>query len=277
MKTVLITGGTDGIGKGLAMNLLMKGYRIIVVGSSKAKGTDFCNEAKQITDEKNVIFLKANLSLISENKRIIDEIKNNYDSLDALVLCAQSQKYSTIYRETEEGFEFSFALYYLSRYILSYGLKDSLNKTEVPIIINVCAPGMKGDVRWNDLQYKNKYNSIKAIMHGSRLNDLLGVSFAENNKAGKIKYVLFNPIAVQTNGALQAYEQPVIRFIVKQIFKFIAKPVDEVIKPIVELLENPPAKNLSAYKQKKSVSLTMKTFNQDKAERLHSLTEDLVC
>ncbi|WP_312815691.1 SDR family NAD(P)-dependent oxidoreductase [Sedimentibacter sp.] len=276
MKTILVTGGTDGIGKGLAMDLLKKGNRVIVLGSSLKKGLDFCSEAKQFTDENKVIFLQANLSLVSENKRIIEEIKRNYDELDALVLCAQSQKYSTIYKETDEGFEFSFALYYLSRYVLSYGLKTILEKAKAPIIINVCAPGTKGSVKWDNLQYKNKYNSIKAIMHGSRLNDLLGVSFVENYPNRKIKYVLFNPVAVQTKGATQAYEQPAIRFLVNKIFKLIGKPVNEAIKPILELMERPPNLNLSAYKQKKVVSLTMETFNKDYAERLFKLTEDLL-
>jgi NAD(P)-dependent dehydrogenase (short-subunit alcohol dehydrogenase family) len=276
VKTILITGGTDGIGKGLAMNFLTKGHRVIVVGSNATKGEKLYNEAKQIAAEDRVIFLQANLSLVSENQRIIEEIQNNYNTLDALILCAQYQKYSTTYKETEEGLEFSFALYYLSRYILSYGLKSCLEKTEAPIIINVCAPGMKGTVNWDDLQYRNKYNSIKAIMHGSRLNDLLGVAFAENDNKGKIKYILYNPSAVRTNGATQAYEQLIMKFIVNLTYRFMGKTVEEAIKPIIELLENQPSSALAAFKQKKEIRLTMETFNKDNAKRLFRLTEDLI-
>ncbi len=39
MKTILITGGTDGMGKGVAMHFLKKGDRVIVVGSSSEKAT----------------------------------------------------------------------------------------------------------------------------------------------------------------------------------------------------------------------------------------------
>jgi NAD(P)-dependent dehydrogenase (short-subunit alcohol dehydrogenase family) len=276
MKTILITGGTDGIGKGIAMNFLKKGHSVIVVGSSSAKGEKLCGEAKQIAAEDRLIFLQANLSLVSENERIIEEVQNRFKALDALILCAQSQKYSTTYRETEEGFEFSFALYYLSRYLLSYGLKSCLEKAKEPIILNVCAPGMKGTVNWDDLQHKNKYNSTKAIMHGSRLNDLLGVAFAENDNKRQIKYILYNPGAVRTNGATQAYEQPIMKFIVKLTYKFMGKIVEEAIKPIIGLLENPPLLNLVAIKQKKEVSLRMETFNKNNAKRLFKLTEDLI-
>lgn len=107
-----------------------------------------------------------------------------------LVFCAASQKYKKTYSETQEGFELTFGLYYLSRYILSYGLKECLEKAENPVIMNVCAPGMKGTVNWDDLQNKNNFESNKVKYHGSRLNDLLGVAFAENDTVRKIKYIL---------------------------------------------------------------------------------------
>lgn len=36
MKTILVTGGTDGVGRGVADHFLKKGDRVIVVGSSTA-------------------------------------------------------------------------------------------------------------------------------------------------------------------------------------------------------------------------------------------------
>lgn len=155
------------------------------------------------------------------------------------------------YSETQEGFEFSFGLSYLSRYVLSYGLKEVLEKADNPVILNVCAPGMNGTVNLEDIQNKKNYNGARAKYHGSRLNDLLGVAFALNDPIGKIKYILFNPWAVQTNGTFEA------------------------ILPIIELLENPPSPSLSAYKQRKEVSLAMKTFDKENAQTLYNKTIQL--
>jgi len=276
MKTILITGGTSGIGKGIARHYLKNGDRVIVVGSSPAKGESFLEEAGILGAQERAIYLKADLNLVKENQRIIEEVKSKFSSLDVLILCAQYQKNRKTTIKTEEGFEISFGLYYLSRYVLSYGLKDCLENTLRPIIINVCAPGMKGAVNWYDLQSEKNFNSIKAIMHGSRLNDLLGVSYALNNQESRIKYILFNPGAVQTSGAMEAYDQPLTNLIIKGLYKLIGKPVEKAIVPMIKLIENPPTAPLSAYKQNKEVSLGMETFNKEKAHKLNSLTKDLI-
>lgn len=136
MKTVLVTGGASGLGKGIAMHCLKMGNRIIVIGSSQKNGDAFLNEARQLGTNERAVFMQADLSLISENKRIVEEIKSRFPALDTLIFCAT--KHSKEYTETAEGFELTFALDYLSRFILSYGLKECLEKTETPIIMNVC-------------------------------------------------------------------------------------------------------------------------------------------
>ena len=275
MKTVLVTGGTDGMGKGIAMHFLKKGDRVIVVGSSPAKGATFLNDAKVIGAEERAFFLQADLSLVKENMRIVEEVKRLFHTLDYLVLCAVSMKFRKNYIETQEGFEITFGLYYLSRYTLSYGLKESMEKTETPVIINVCAPGMKGEVNWDDLQFKNNFDSNKVQFHGSRLNDLLGVAFTQKDTIKKIKYILFNPWAVQTSGVMEMYEKPMMKRMMKLMYKIIGKPVEKAIIPIIDLLDSPPKASLSAYKQQKEVDLQMETFNKKNAQRLYDITVQL--
>lgn len=274
MKTILITGGTNGIGKAIAMHYIKKGARVIVVGSSGVNGEAFRNDAKALGAEDRATYLQANLSLVKENERIVEEIKFQFHSLDTMIFCAS--KHSKTYSETEEGFENTFALAYLSRFILSYGLKECLEKSENPVIFNVCAPGMKGEVNWDDLQHKNSFVTQQVSFHGSRLNDLLGVAFTKNDTVGKIKYILYNPWAVQTTGVLELFDSPLMKNVMKLTYKIIGKPVEKAIIPIIELLYNPPVSSLSAYKERKEVSLTMDTFNIENAEKLYYTTIQLL-
>lgn len=66
MRTYLITGGTDGIGKGIAMHLLEKGEQVIVVGSSLKKGELMLSEARQLGAANRVKYIQADLSLVTK-------------------------------------------------------------------------------------------------------------------------------------------------------------------------------------------------------------------
>jgi NAD(P)-dependent dehydrogenase (short-subunit alcohol dehydrogenase family) len=199
MRTILITGGASGIGKGIARHYLSKGDRVIAVGTSARNGEFFCSEDLQFgAGTERAVFIQADLSLIAENKRIIEEIKNGFLTIDMLIFCAS--RHCKEYSETAEGLEFSFALDYLSRFLLIHGLKECLEKADNPVIMNVCGTGMMGEINREDLQHKNSFNPMKVMMHGSRLNELSAVAFTKNDTVGKIKYVLYNPMAVQTPG-----------------------------------------------------------------------------
>lgn len=278
MRTVVIAGGTDGIGRQLALHFIRNGEHVIIIGRSSNKGEDLRLEVAKLDGKDRFLFLQADLSLVSENIRIVQEVSERVNHIDLFILCAQSQKYSKVYRETTEGFEHHFALYYLSRFILSNQFRELLRNSAAPLIINVCAPGVKGDIQWEDLQLRNQrpFNSIKAIMHGSRLNNLLGVAFAQSAADTNIKYVLFNPGAVQTKGATEAFDYKLIKIIIKLMYKIIGLPVQKAVEPIIHFVQSPPEGSLTAYKQNKQLDIAQVIRNKDQSERLVYLTLELI-
>lgn len=278
MRTIVITGGTDGIGRQLALQLIRDGENVIIIGRSSEKGEAMRLEAAKLNGESRFLFLQADLSLVSENIRIVHEVSNRVNRINQLILCAQSQQFSKVYRETKEGFEFHFALYYLSRFILSYKFRDLLANATAPLILNVCAPGVKGDIKWDDLQRQTDmpFNSIKAILHGSRLNDLLGVAFARSSAEPSIRYVLYNPGAVQTKGATEAFGHKLVNVFVKLMYRIIGLPVQKAVEPIFHLLKYPPEAFLTAYKRYEQLDLSQVVFNHNQSDRLIRLTLELI-
>jgi hypothetical protein len=264
MRTILITGGSNGIGNGIAFHYYNKGDRVIAIGNSVAVDEPNFRHA-----EDRIIFIKADLSLVKENKRIVEDIKRDFPEIDGLIFCASKHCKERI--ETAEGIEFSFALDYLSRFILGYGLKECLEKTERPVIMNVCGTGMKGEVNWSDLQHKNSFSPMKVMMHGSRLNDLSGIAFSHNDTVGKIKYILYNPMAVQTPGMMEFGNAAM-----KLYYKLAAKTVKKAVVPIAELLDNPPDAPISAYKERKELSLASATYDKENAIKLYDITAKLL-
>ncbi|UUZ82844.1 SDR family NAD(P)-dependent oxidoreductase [Paenibacillus sp. P26] len=272
MKKIVISGGTDGIGRGLALASLRRGDSVIVIGLHAEKGMALHEAAKELSAGERFHFIRADLSLISENRRVIEEVKLRFSTLDALVLCA---RYFRSHRsETPEGFEDNFALFYLSRYVLSYGLVEWLERSPDPVIVNVAGPGAPMSlIRWDDMEFKRGYDGTTALMQGGKLNDLLGVSFADRHGSDKIRYVLVNPGSTST-GFSGEYDDET-RPHIERMKKF-GKPVAKSIKPIASIVDNPPDEPLSAFAEGKRISIQQAFFDKDAAKRLSGLTEKLL-
>ena len=82
---------------------------------------------------------------------------------------------------------------------------------------------------------------------------------------------MYNPWAVLTPG-MEAFNSPVTRF----IYKLIGKPVSKAATIISELLDNPPALNLSAYREHKKLDLSHTSYNPENAKRLYVLTSSMI-
>ncbi|MFI6639434.1 SDR family NAD(P)-dependent oxidoreductase [Streptomyces sp. NPDC050504] len=275
MRTVVITGGTDGLGKGLALHYLRQGARVIVVGSTPAKGEALLAEAAAVPSDGHVTFLRADLTSVAATGGVVAGIKGACSSVDKLVLCAQRYRLFGPRAVTDEGLEHSFALSYLSRFLLSHGLRDVLEAARRPVIMNVGTPGVPlGRIHWDDPQLARRYGGTKATLQSFRANDLLGVAFPAVHADTRIRYVGYNPGVVAT-GMPDHLPQP-LRTLTKASFAVLATSVAKAVAPMARLLDAPPAERFTAHRGKRELPLKGKPFDPDAAMRLHRLTEDLL-
>ncbi|MEV0041189.1 SDR family NAD(P)-dependent oxidoreductase [Streptomyces sp. NPDC056909] len=272
MKTIVVTGGTSGIGQALAHTYLDRGDQVVILGPDPAKGKKFLDRAEKTGAADRAFFIEADLSLVSENQRVIGDIKTRFTAVDVLVLCARYfRSYRTV---TPEGFEHNFALYYLSRYLLGYGLADQMDKADRPIIMNIAGPGAgTAGIQWNDLGLKHGYDGWSAMFQGGRLNDLLGVSFADESKGHRARYVLLFPGGTRT-GFAGDFDPATAAYVDRM--KNAAQPVEFAIPPIVEIIDAPPREPLSAIVEGTPLSLLRPAFDKDAAARLDSITRELL-
>ncbi|WP_108992767.1 SDR family NAD(P)-dependent oxidoreductase [Paenibacillus agaridevorans] len=272
MKNLFIAGGTSGMGKGLAIHYLRQGSRVTVTGSNRLRGKEFLDEAASLGAANRASFIRADLLSLSENRRVIQEVQARHESIDGLVLTAMQQFPKR--KLTLDGFESTFALYYISRFILSYGLTDLLEKGKNPVIVSIGGTGMtKGEIHWDDLNLQNKYGLLKATLQGGRANDLLGVAYAENNKNAKTRFILNHP--GYTNSGTNHLAQP-FKSIMRIMGKLFAQPVDKSIQPIIKLMDHPPSQPLIAWDRTKAVDLSLSTLNKLDAMKLYQLTKHLL-
>ena len=251
-KTIVIGGGTDGMGRAMALARQARGDEVITLGSNPDKGRHVPN------------FLRVDLSDLDETRRVIREITAKWPKIDALLLSANRQGPRRV--ETAQGLERTFALYYLSRYLLGAGLRPYFG--DDPVIVNVAGVGVtKGTIHWDDLQLTRKYGMVRAQLQAGRLNDLLGVIQQPN-------YVLYHP-GFTRSGDLTPLPWAA-RKALKIAAKLKAQPVEEAIRPIHDWIDRPPAAPLTAVDRGRTLPLDLPTLNPANARRLAAATERLL-
>ncbi|RDI54079.1 SDR family NAD(P)-dependent oxidoreductase [Nocardia mexicana] len=272
MKTVVISGGTDGMGKALALTYLRRGDRVVAIGSSPEKGRALVDAAREFGADPRLEFLRADLSLVAENRRVLDRIAATYPVVDILVLAARY--YRSRRFVTAEGFEANFALFYLSRYLLGHGLADRLERADAPVLLDLAGPG--GDlsrIRWDDLQFAREYRPDDVMHQCGKLSDLLGVSFTRRHPDSRIAYVLLHPglTASGFTGDYDAADAEVVAGMRER-----AQPMDAALPRLLRHLDHPPAAPLSAFMQDNAVDVHGAPFDPGAADRLAAITAELL-
>jgi NAD(P)-dependent dehydrogenase (short-subunit alcohol dehydrogenase family) len=172
-RNILITGGTDGMGKATAHQLADMGARLLLVGRNRDKGEAAVSEIIRASGSETVTFLQADLSLVSEMRRAAENIRNTFDRLDVLVHSAGAV-FPQKRIQTDEGLEMSFAVGYLARFVLTNELLDPLRAAPAPQVLSIAGAGAGfGRVDFDNLNGKKSYNPFGAVAKFAGTNDLL--------------------------------------------------------------------------------------------------------
>jgi NAD(P)-dependent dehydrogenase (short-subunit alcohol dehydrogenase family) len=179
-KAALVTGGTDGIGKEIARGLALQGFRLIIVGRNAEKGAQAEQDLRVSTRNPNVDFLRADLGLMGEVKRLAEEVGRRWPSLHHLV---HNAGVVLGRREmTAEGLESTFAINYLSRFVLTRQLLPLLaaagRPNQAARIVIVSGAAQRGKVYFDDVSLASNFATLRAVLQSCRANDLFTAELA---------------------------------------------------------------------------------------------------
>lgn len=160
-KNIVVIGGTGGLGQALSRKIASQGANVLVVGQT------FRDQ-----QTRGIQFLQADLSLMSEAKRIADEIPA--ESIDMLIfttgIFAAPER-----QETSEGIERDFAVSYLNRFVILNHLAHRLGQLKAhKIRVFVMAYPGSGDIgQTEDLNWERSYKAMAAHMNTVAGNEIL--------------------------------------------------------------------------------------------------------
>src|SRR5664280_2697689 len=141
-KTVVITGGTSGIGEVAAVALAKMGARIVLVARDKSRGdatlARLHDSAPGIAHSVHF----ADLLRLAEMKRVAAQIADHESRIDVLINNAGALFGKR--RLTEDGLEYTFALNHMAYFVMTAGLRERLLASGPARIINTASAAHQG-------------------------------------------------------------------------------------------------------------------------------------
>jgi NAD(P)-dependent dehydrogenase (short-subunit alcohol dehydrogenase family) len=169
-KTVVITGGTSGIGQVAAEKLAAMGARMVLVARDQTRGDETLTRLRQAGPGVVHSLHLADLSRLSEMKRVARAIAAAEPRIDVLINNAGALFGSR--QLTEDGLEKTFALNHMSYFVVTQELRERLVASAARVV-NTASDAHKGaKLDFSDLQSAQNYRGFK-VYGKSKLCNIL--------------------------------------------------------------------------------------------------------
>ena len=170
-KTVVITGGTSGIGEIAAEQLAQMGARIVLIARDKSRGEATLARLRERAPGLAHTVHYADLTRIPEMKRVVAQIAESEPRIDVLINNAGAMFGSR--QLTGDGLEYTFALNHMAYFVVTEGLRERLQASAPARIINTSSGAHRGArLDFDDLQLVKDFSAMKAYSRSKLCNIL---------------------------------------------------------------------------------------------------------
>lgn len=240
-RVALVTGGTAGIGRAVAVRLARGGDRVLFTGRDSARGAEVVEALHRVGPDANHMFLPADLSLLANTAQLADAVAQQTNRVDAVVFCAGVL--SLVPEWTSEGWERSFVLNYLTRYLLARRLLPALRRAPYGRLVLVANAGKYRDcLDLEDLQHRRGKAGIAVAGRTQFANDLLAVELASRLRGTQVEVTCVYPGVVATDVFRNARGLPwIMRASAQLVQRLVAIPPDAAAHTPAVLAQDPEA------------------------------------
>jgi NAD(P)-dependent dehydrogenase (short-subunit alcohol dehydrogenase family) len=230
-RTIVITGATDGLGKGLAAELAPSGARLILHGRNQEKGKALLEELRpKATGE--IEWLRADLSSLDEVRRLADDLLEE-DRIDVLVNNAGIGTAGGR-QESSDGYELTFAVNYLAPFLLTRRLHPLIERSAPARIVNVSSAG-QAPIDFDDVMLEQGYSGFQAYCQSKLALVMLTFDLAEEVEGSGVTANCLHPgTYMPTNMVRAAGVDPVT-------------PLEEGVEATLRLVSSPEVADINGH------------------------------
>lgn len=272
VKTILITGATDGIGKHLAMKLASEGHQVILHGRNPKKLESALQEVRAVSLRGRVSSYLADFSKLADVYRFVEEIKRDFQSID--VLFNNAGLYAGKERKASaENVELTFMLSVLVPYLLTTELSPLLEKAADGRVINTSSYMHHfAKVKDLDFGFENNYNPGLAY-NNSKLYTIWMTRYLARDfflRGSNITINSYHPGLISTNLGNDSSDEKTKKSLFGRLMKSFSKDLDQGIETGYYLTLSEEVRGLTGYyfDEKKVKSVSEKGYSFEKAQKL---------
>jgi NAD(P)-dependent dehydrogenase (short-subunit alcohol dehydrogenase family) len=194
----LITGATEGVGKATAQALARKGFTVVLAARSLAKAENIKREIAATSGAKDIDIIVGDLNSLRQVRQMAQTVQQRHPRLDLLINNAGIMAPERTL--TEDGYESSYQVNYLSHFLLTQLLLDALRNSDQGRIINLSSSVYSiGKFDSGNLQSEQRFSAIGAYAASKLFVLMSTIELAERLRDARITVNAVHPGVVNTH------------------------------------------------------------------------------
>jgi len=194
-RTVVVTGGTSGIGRAAAREIGRQGASVVLVARDRARAEETAAEVAK--DGAPARIFVADLAVQADVRRVAAELRAALPRID--VLLNNAGVVNLRYATTADGIETTLAVNHLAYFMLTLLLLDSLRAAPAPRIVNVASEAHRwGRLDFDDLGNAKRYRATRVYGQSKLCNILFTYELARRLRGTPTTVNCLHPGAVGT-------------------------------------------------------------------------------
>lgn len=228
--TVLVTGATDGLGKRVALELAKRDATVLLHGRNEERAVATMHDIREETNNDELRYYLADFASLDEVRALAARVSSEHDRLDALVnnagVIVPERK------ESEDGYELTFAVNYLSHFLLTNLLLPLLQDSAPSRIVNVASAG-QSPVDFDDPMLEHGYDGMRAYTQSKLAQILFTFSLDERLRGTGVTVNALHPATLMDTK------------MVLETFGYTMSTVEEGVEATVRLAASPELKGVT--------------------------------
>ena len=273
-RTVLVTGGTHGIGLATARALASSGAAVTVVGRSPDKTDQVVAALRRDSGNDRVEGMVADLSSQAEVRRLATDFAAAHDRLDVLVNNVGG--FWATRHVTADGLEHTFALNHLAPFLLTHLLLPLLEASAPSRVVTVSSGAQSiGHIDLDDLQGERAYRGQRAYSQSKLANLLFTYELARRLEGTGVTANALHPGVVRTRFGQDDPSFP-YRALLPLVRPFLLSP-ERGADTSVYLASSPEVEGVSGkyFVRKKARPSSRASYDTQVARRLWEVSAEL--